>query len=209
MKQLIYKLFEKSKIFAFNILLLAILVLLFRGCAYVLGPSKAEKTQKQFLETFLEVDEKTWQTVGYCQSTDFAGDFTISEDTKISCNRLYNALMKKFRSNSLHDSSTNRLIEAERPNWLKHISELNLELKSRNIDVLYEFLEDSVHFCVASTMILSNGLESDKIPNMCVSMSSGCLNDFLSKEIKDIKYPCDPFSGMKTLTYFGSSIRSK
>jgi hypothetical protein len=200
-KQILLKIREQAPTVFINILMWSILIILVRGCIFLVGPSEAEKVQKRFLETFLAVDQKTWKVVQDCDQNDFSDDFVIDEETSINCKKLFEELLSKFRRDSALNTSTRTLIENERPNWLSNISELNLKLSSDNIDVLYDYLENSVHYCVASSLILNAGNESELIPGLCVSLSSTCLSSVLEADPKSIKYPCDPFSGAATVFY--------
>ncbi|WP_152663074.1 hypothetical protein [Arsukibacterium ikkense] len=184
------------------------LFILFKGYGLLFGPSQEELAKKNFLSEFLKVNESTWNVVRDCQPSNFSKEYFFNDEYSINCEHLYKKLLSKLEDRFLLNREFQALIDKQRPSWLMSMSNLNLSLKPGNIEKLYNFLEKSAYYCSASSLILVNGNNEDKITSLCVQLVEACPNQLFEKNASadNITYPCDPLSGLILLAQIKSGM---
>lgn len=184
------------------------LFLLFKGYGLLFGPSQEEQAKNKFLNEFLKVNELTWNVVRDCKKNNFSTDYFFNDEYSVNCELLYKKLLVKLEDRFMFNRDLAELINNQRSSWLASISNLDLNLKSDNIEKLYNFLEKSVYHCSASSLILANGNNQEKIASLCVNIVEACLPPLFEKNAsaENITYPCHPQSGLMLLVQIKSGM---
>lgn len=185
---------SKLRDFLPSVVFWLIFIFLVRGCFALVGPSESETIQKNFLNEFLNLDSGTWTAIASCNKDDFETDYIISDETTVSSKFLYSELLAKLKRKSEANQETIKLITGNKSQWLMEISKLDIDLTPRNIELLDSYLQNSVHYCSAASLILSDGRGEETIPSICVDIVSGCLV-MLKNDFKNMQYPCEPVRG--------------
>lgn len=175
-----YKSISKTKIINFLgsvvsiIIFWSLVILLFKGCAALVEPSKTEKETKEFLINLKSDNVLRLRVLDYCDSREEL-EFPVNSHVSVSCRKAYQVIYSEFFKESTYNRETNELIEDAKSDWVIKLSSYNVTSGS-DIEFFLTSLGKNVHYCVATMKMTLGGQEERRLAKSCIGVMPICVD---------------------------------